>query len=96
MDARTIVIFLFITICFLGCGEDAKNPAEEYGDNLINALDKAEKTTLTVNLKLIRMEIDRFKAEKGRYPKTLAELKLPNIAPRHYQYDPATGEVAIK
>jgi hypothetical protein len=91
-----IAIWLsFLLITFSACGESNTNPVDEYGDTLINALDKAEITTLKVNLRTIRMEIDRFRAERGRLPESLEELHLQNISTRHYDYDSETGEVEV-
>jgi general secretion pathway protein G len=38
------------------------------------ALEKSKETVLTENLKVVRGTIDKFRADKGRYPVTLDEL----------------------
>jgi general secretion pathway protein G len=40
----------------------------------MGSIDHAKEVTLKEDLKVMRLSIDRFQADKGRYPESLAEL----------------------
>lgn len=57
----------------------------------IKSLDKAEESALKSDLATIRISIDRFYSDKGRYPKTLDELVSEKYI-RHIPIDPMTKQ----
>ncbi len=88
-----ILIFLFLTLP--GCGEE-ENPIQEYGDNLIGALEKAERAKLVSSLPVIRAQLMQYKIQHGRYPESLEELSLQDVRLDALSYNPKTGEVRLK
>src|SRR4051812_31399250 len=56
------------------------------------SLDKAKDVSLEENLKVLRVTLDRFYADKGRYPETLEELVEQKYL-RSVPVDPVTGSV---
>ena len=95
MGYRIILLVIFFVAVCLGCGEGQKNPIEDYGDTLVESLDKAEVAALKVNLRTVQAAVSRFQAEKGRLPSDLDELRLQGIPTRYYRYDAETGDVDI-
>ncbi len=95
MFFRFASIVILLAVMHIGCSEEQKNPIREYGDTLVDSLDKAETAALKINLRTIETAINRFEAEKGRLPENLGELNLANISIRDYDYDPDTGHVEI-
>jgi hypothetical protein len=101
------VIMLFSLILLTGgCGakddesinEPAdKNALEEYSSTLLNSLSKAKKAQLQASLPAIRLQINRYKQEQGRYPDSLEDLSLPPDIPLALlDYSAETGEVSLK
>lgn len=54
------------------------------------SLDKSKDVALAENLKVLRITLDRFYADKGRYPDTLTELVDQKYL-RQVPTDPVTG-----
>ena len=46
------------------------------------SVDKARETALRENLRTLRVSLDRFRADKGRWPKTLDEMVEQKYMPR--------------
>jgi general secretion pathway protein G len=55
-----------------------------------NSIDVAKEAVLRENLHLVRETIDKFYADKGRYPESLDELVSEKYL-RALPYDPITG-----
>lgn len=53
------------------------------------SVDKARETALRENLRTLRVSLDRFRADKGRWPKTLDEMVEQKYMPR-VPVDPIT------
>jgi len=89
-----------------GCGpkedESINEPAEEnaleeYSSTLLNSLSKAKKAKVQASLPAIRLQINRFQQEQGRYPDSLADLSLPPDIPLAVlDYSAETGVVSMK
>lgn len=56
----------------------------------VNSLDKARDVAVQENLQVMRIGIDRFRADRGRYPQGLNELVSYRYL-RRIPVDPATG-----
>lgn len=54
------------------------------------SLDKSKDVALAENLKVLRVSLDRFYADKGRYPESLDEL-VEHKYLRNVPVDPVTG-----
>ena len=93
--ARIALVFVFAFLATTGCSDD-KNPVREYGSTLTGAVKKAEKAKTVADLVTIKAEIMRYKAESGEYPPNLQALKMKDLYPNLYTYDPETGAVALK
>ena len=104
---RNVVILLFALVLLTG-GCSAKddesinapageNAREEYSSTLLNPLSKAKKAQIQASLPAIRLQINRFQQEQGRYPDSLEDLSLPpDIPPALLDYSAETGEVSLK
>ena len=106
MLSKKIIWIVLFSIVFWtgGCGKEGgenteksgdENPIEEYASTLLNSLDKAKKAQLKASLPTIRMRVDQFKQERGRYPDSLEELNMSDLPIQLLQYDPETGEVGL-
>lgn len=98
------IIFFMLMLASGGCGEgggekgklsESKNPLEECASTLLGSLNKAQKAQLKASLPTLRLKIDQFKQERGRYPDNLEELGFSDLPLHALHYDPATGEVAL-
>jgi len=106
MLSKNIVVIMFFTIVLLsgGCGSgggekseqpDSKNPLEEYASTLLHSLDKAQRARLKASLPTLRLKINQFKQERGRYPDSLKELNMSDLPLHSLRYNPETGEVDL-
>ena len=104
MISKTILLIMLFSIVapIGGCskGEGGKsgdnNPLEEYASTLVNSLSKAKKAQLKASIPTVRLRINQFKQERGRYPDALEELNIPDLPVQLLQYDSETGEVGLK
>jgi len=93
---------MFIALVLLsgGCGKEegrkSENPLEEYASTLLNSLDKAKKARLKASLPTLRLRINQFRQERGRYPDSLDELAVSDLPLQLLHYNPETGEVSLK
>jgi hypothetical protein len=75
------------------------NPAQQYGNTVIQPLKSAKKLDATVNALEINKSIQEFYAANGRYPSDLNELSTFNgmtLKSDQFDYDPATGSLTQK
>jgi hypothetical protein len=108
MVFNNIVVIMLFSLVLLtgGCGQKEdesinepadENALEEYSSNLLNSLSKAKKAQVQASLPAIRLQINRFKQEQGRYPDSLADLSLPPDIPLAVlDYSAETGVVSMK
>ena len=108
MVYKTIVMITLFSLILLmgGCGakEDEgidesanENALEEYSSTLLNSLSKAKKAKIQASLPAIRLQINRFYQEQGRYPDSLDDLSLPPDIPLAVlDYNAETGAVSLK
>jgi hypothetical protein len=89
---RIIVAISLAILIGAGCSDD-KNPVREYGSALTGAVKKAEKTKGLADMLTIRTEIMRYKTENGEFPQSLVDLKMKDLDPDLYNYNPETGQV---
>ena len=112
IHAALTVLALFV-IPLAGCGpgtdgggtadEQAETQGDEGTGGYFGAVNKARRSAMeSAALTKLQQEIRRFKALKGRHPRSLDELKkwrggsLPEPPTgRQYQYDPDTGELSL-
>ena len=107
MVSRSVVCLLIFVLLFCtgGCGKgedtgvdapDSDNALEEYSSTLLNSLDKGKRAQIQGSLPAIRLRIDQFKLNNGRYPESLEEISMPPEIPLHLlSYNPETGEVGL-
>ena len=107
MITRSVIVLLMLVLLFFagGCGKgdetrvdeaSTDNALEEYSSTLLNSLDKSKKAQIQASLPTIRLQINQFKQEKGRYPESLDELTMPDIPLHLLSYDAETGEVGLE
>jgi hypothetical protein len=80
------------------CNND-KNPAQQYGNTLVQPLKSAKKLDATVNVQEVRKSIQEFYAANGKYPADLNEVSTFNgmmLKSDQFDYDPATGNLTEK
>jgi len=108
MVANNIAVIMLFSLVLLtgGCGakEDEsihepanENALEEYSSTLLNSLSKAKKAQVQASLPAIRLQINRYQQEQGRYPDGLEDLSLPPDIPLALlDYSAETGVVSVK
>ena len=106
MVTRSVVVLLIFTLVLFagGCSKgedtgvdapDSDNALEEYSSTLLNSLDKSKRARIQASLPTIRLQIDQYKMQNGRYPKSLEEITMPDIPLQLLSYNPETGEVGL-
>ena len=97
-----LIMFFSMVVSIGGCGRGEggksgeKNPLEDYASTLVNSLSKAKKAQLKASIPTVRLSINQFNQERGRYPDTLEELNIPDLPVQLLQYDSETGEVSLR
>lgn len=99
MPLKKILIVLFgITLGLASCS-DEKNPAQQYGNTMVQSLKSAKNVENKVNVEEVRKSTREFYAANGRYPADLNELSTFNgitLKSDKYDYNPATGTLTEK
>jgi hypothetical protein len=91
-----MMMILFVTLA--SCKDD-KNPAQQYGNTMVQSYKKAKDVDSTVNIQQVRKSIQEFYTANGRYPADLNELATFNgmtLKSDKYEYNPATGTLTEK
>jgi sulfatase maturation enzyme AslB (radical SAM superfamily) len=76
-----------------------QNPAQQYGNTMVQSLKSAKKLDATVNVLEVKKSIQEFYAANSRYPTDLNELSTFNgmtLKSDQFDYDPATGSLTEK
>ncbi len=78
---------------------DEKNPAQQYGNTMVQTYKNAQKFEKKVDLQQAQKSVQEFYAANGRYPADLKELSsfsgLPLDA-EQYDYNSADGVLTSK
>jgi len=98
---RFSALLFLMTISFvtLASCKDDKNPAQQYGNTILQSSKKAKDVDSTVNLQQVQKSIQEFYAANGKYPADLNELTKFNgmtLKSDKYEYNPATGNLIEK
>lgn len=91
----SLIIALF-TLVLVTCKQD---PAKEYGNALLDSMDRGRATVNVANMKSLQDAVRMFYSENGRYPASLEEastLMGSQVDLQLYNYDPITGRVTMK
>jgi len=108
MVSKIIVVIMLFSLALLtgGCGAKddeslnepvGQNALEEYSSTLLNSLSKAKRAQVQASLPAIRLQINSFKQEQGKYPDSLEDLSIPPDIPLAVlDYSSETGEVSLK
>jgi len=84
-------------LCLMAFSSCEENPVQEYGRGLTGALEKADTAADSANLDALRKSISAYRASEDRYPESLAEItSAMGLDPARFDYDPATGRVALR
>jgi hypothetical protein len=92
------IIPLGLCLALAACTDD-KNPAQKYGNALVQPLKTTKSVEKKVNVLEVQKSIQEFNAAHGRYPADLNEVAAFNgmvLESDKYDYDPATGALAQK
>jgi hypothetical protein len=96
-STRWIIAF-GICFSFVACTEE-KNPAQQYGNTMVQSLKTANSVGKKVNVLAVQKSIQEYHAANGRYPADLNEVAAFNgmvLESDRYDYDPATGILTQK
>jgi hypothetical protein len=91
-------ILLGLCLALFACTDD-KNPAQQYGNTMVDALKTTKKVEKRVNVLEVQRSIQEYHAANGRYPADLNEVAAFNgmaLEGDRYDYDPATGALIEK
>jgi hypothetical protein len=94
---KLFLVFLFvISIAFVfSCKED---PIREYGDEVIDAMDRSQGTVDIANMKSLQNAVRMYRMENNSYPESLEEVADILNSPvdlNRFHYDPDTGKVTL-
>src|SRR5574341_811661 len=95
----TGLVVLSVSILTLASCSDEKNPAQQYGNTMVQSYKNAQKFDGKLNVQQVRKSIQEFYAANGRYPSDLNELSTFSgltLKSDNYDYNPATGELTEK
>ena len=93
------LVVLSISVLTLASCSDDKNPAQQYGNTMVQSYKSAQKLDAKVNIQQVQKSIQEFHAANGRFPADLSEVSSFNgisLKSDHYDYNPATGELTEK
>jgi len=93
---RAFLLLGMMAFSVPGCKEE---PVTQYGNSLVNALDKSERTANQANLAAFQRAIDTYRASNGNYPASLEEIETftgERLDPLQYDYSPETGKLRIR
>jgi hypothetical protein len=98
IKGKTLILAVLVLFSFLsaGCKED---PLKQYGNEVIDAMDRTEAQVNRVNLKNLQSAVKMYYMQNGKYPETLEDLgRLMNsrVDLSLYDYDPETGRVTLQ
>jgi len=92
------IIPLGLCLAFFACSDD-KNPAQQYGNTMVQSLKTAKSVEKKVNVLAVQKSIQEYYAANGRFPADLNEVATFNgmaLESNNYDYDPATGTLTQK
>jgi hypothetical protein len=100
MNRITASWIIPVGLCFVlaACSDD-KNPAQQYGNTMVQSLKSTKNVEKKVNVLEMQKSIQEFNAANGRYPADLNEVAAFNgmvLESDKYAYDPATGTLTPK
>ncbi|HEX9136492.1 MAG TPA: hypothetical protein VF905_06065 [Nitrospirota bacterium] len=67
------IIPLGLCLALFACTDD-KNPAQQYGNTMVDSLKTTKKIEQKVNVQTVRKSIQEYYAANGRYPTDLNEI----------------------
>jgi hypothetical protein len=94
-----IVFFLLLLLpvfLTISCKQD---PIKEYGNEVIDAYDRAGGTVDIANLRGLQNAVQMYRTQNGRYPDSLEDVAgfmNSQVNLNKYQYNPDTGKVQLK
>jgi len=87
-----------LCLAFFACSDD-KNPAQQYGNTMTEALKTTKNVEKKVNVLEVQRSIQEYNAANGRYPADLKEVAAFNgvtLEDDKYEYNPETGTLMEK
>jgi hypothetical protein len=92
------IISLVLCLALIACSDD-KNPAQQYGNTMVQSLKTTKNVEKKVNVLAVQKSIQEYQAANGRYPADLNEVAAFNgitLESDKYEYNPATGTLTEK
>lgn len=92
------IIPLGLCLALFACSDD-KNPAQHYGNTMVQPLKTTKSVEKKVNMLTLQKSIQQYYAANSRYPADLNEVAAFNgmtLESDKYEYDPATGALTQK
>ncbi len=92
------IIPLGLCLALIACSDD-KNPAQQYGNTMVQSLKTTKNVEKKVNVLSVQKSIQEYHAANGRYPTDLNEVAAFNgmaLESDKYEYNPATGALTEK
>jgi hypothetical protein len=89
---------LGLCLALFACSDD-KNPAQQYGNTMVQSLKTTKNVEKKVNVLAVQKSIQEYYAANGRYPADLNEVATFNgmaLESDKYDYNPATGTLTQK
>jgi len=89
---------LGLAIVLAACS-DEKNPAQQYGNSMVQTYKNVQKIEKKVDLQQAQKSVQEFYAANGRYPADLKELTAFNglvLDAEQYEYNATTGSLTPK
>jgi hypothetical protein len=93
------IVVSFFALCALTSCSDDKNPAQQYGNTMMQSYKSAQKLDAKVNVQQVRKSILDFNAANGRYPTDLNEVSSFSgltLKSDTYDYNPSNGTLTEK
>jgi sulfatase maturation enzyme AslB (radical SAM superfamily) len=93
--ARVSVVWITsLGLCLTLVSCEDKNPAQQYGNTMVDSLKTTKKVEKKVNVLEVQKSIQEYYAANGRYPSDLNEIAAFNgivLESDNYSYNPESG-----
>ena len=92
------IILLGSLLSLTACTDD-NNPAQQYGNTMVQSYKKAKDVDNKINVQQVQKSIQEFYVANGKYPADLNELSTFNgitLKNDAFEYNPSTGTFAEK
>ncbi|HEY6010883.1 MAG TPA: hypothetical protein VIX18_05375 [Nitrospirota bacterium] len=92
------IVTTLLVLTAASCSDD-KNPAQQYGNTMVQSYKTAQKLDAKLNVQQVRKSIQEYYAANNKYPADLNELSAfcgITLKSDNFDYNPTTGELTEK